>query len=100
MITFARGRAAREGDHVARLARVPRHEVRRVDGARPRVGGTRGRARAYEWEAFHRLAALAEVGRFPGRELDRSEKPRGPDVRPSLSCHESATVRPIQLQVI
>ncbi len=55
---------------------------------------------AYEWEAFPRLAALAEVGRFPGRELDRSEKPRGPDVRPSLSCHENATVRPIQLQVI
>src|SRR5712692_2119671 len=27
------------------VARVPRHEVRRVDGARPRVGGTRGRAR-------------------------------------------------------
>src|SRR2546428_13897468 len=48
---------------------------------------------AYEWEAFPRLAALAEVGRFPGRELDRSENRVGAGLNPAPPTPPDMRVR-------
>src|SRR5438128_12624872 len=45
---------------------------------------------AYHCVAFRHRAALREEDTFPGRDLDRSKKPRGPDSRPSLSCYQRA----------